>query len=64
MMEALIARVKALPGLEQIILTVVSENRPAKALYEKLGFRKYGTDPRSIRVNDRVLDEDYMVLFL
>ncbi|MEW9033868.1 MAG: GNAT family protein [Planifilum fimeticola] len=45
-------------------LTVVSKNRPAKALYEKLGFQKYGTYPRSMRVNGRVLDEDYMVLFL
>ena len=64
MMEALITRVKALPGLEIITLTVVSKNRPAKALYEKLGFQKYGTYPRSMRVNGRVLDEDYMVLFL
>lgn len=50
MMEALITRVKALPGLEIITFTVVSENRPAKALYEKLGFQKYGTYPRSMQV--------------
>lgn len=64
LMEALINRAKTCSGLEQITLTVVSENRPAKALYAKWGFQKYGTYPRSLRGNGRALDEDYMVLFL
>lgn len=64
LLEELIARARALPGLEQIHLTVVSINEPACHLYRALGFARYGTEPRALRLGDRYLDEDLMILRL
>lgn len=48
--------------VEQIHLTVTVENAAAVALYERCGFRCYGTEPRALKVGDRYLDEHLMVL--
>jgi ribosomal protein S18 acetylase RimI-like enzyme len=47
--------------VQQVHLTVVTENAGAKALYERLGFAVYGTEPRSLRVGERYYDEHLMV---
>lgn len=39
-------------GFEQAELEVISENQNAIALYEKLGFRKYGTFPDNMKYAD------------
>ena len=41
---------------------MTTTNAPAVALYEHLGFKRYGTEPRSLLVNGRYLDEYLMVL--
>ncbi|WNS42354.1 GNAT family N-acetyltransferase [Paenibacillus sp. MMS20-IR301] len=64
LMLELIARAKDMPGLEQLNLTVTSTNLPAKRLYESLGFICYGTEPRAMKLGERYLDEDHMVLML
>lgn len=51
-------------GVEQVLLTVVADNRPAIALYERFGFRPYGLEPRSLFSSGAYLDEMLMVLFL
>lgn len=48
--------------VEQVHLSVTTTNAPAVALYEHLGFKRYGTEPRSLLVNGRYLDEYLMVL--
>ena len=48
--------------VEQVHLSVTTTNTPAVALYEHLGFARYGTEPRALLVNDRYLDEHLMVL--
>jgi RimJ/RimL family protein N-acetyltransferase len=52
------------PGLEQLVLTVTDTNATARTLYEKAGFRSFGVEPRAIRVGDRYLDKNHMILFL
>lgn len=49
-------------GLAAIMLTVNAESDAARRLYEKLGFRRYGTEPRALFVDGRYYDEDLMVL--
>lgn len=39
-------------GLEQIDLEVVAGNERAIALYEKMGFEKYGTFPQNVKYKD------------
>lgn len=48
----------------QVHLMVGAHNTPAIRLYEKAGFRTYGTDPRCLYVNGRYIDEHMMVRFL
>jgi ribosomal protein S18 acetylase RimI-like enzyme len=48
--------------VEQVHLAVTAGNAAAVALYEHLGFVRYGTEPRALRVNGRDLDEHLMVL--
>ena len=47
--------------VEQVVLTVNAENRPAILLYERHGFRTYGRMPRSIRLGERYYDELEMI---
>jgi len=46
----------------QVHLAVTASNAAAVALYEHLGFIRYGTEPRALKVNGRYLDEHLMVL--
>jgi phosphoribosylglycinamide formyltransferase-1 len=48
--------------VKQAHLSVVTENESARRLYEALGFIIYGTEPRSLFVDGRYLDEHMMVL--
>lgn len=51
-------------GLEQINLTVMSENIIAKKLYKSLGFEIYGVERKALKVNEQYFDEDLMVLYI
>jgi RimJ/RimL family protein N-acetyltransferase len=57
-----------LEGIEQLVLTVTDTNVAARSLYEKVGFRSFGVEPRAIRVDDGVeyvyYDKNHMILFL
>ncbi len=55
---------KAMSGLEQIELCVVTRNKQARGLYAALGFASCGTDPRALFVDGEYLDEERMVLIL
>jgi len=62
LMIELIKMAKSCNGLEQINLTVVSENISAKKLYKSLGFEVYGVERNSLKFNGQYFDEDLMVL--
>jgi ribosomal protein S18 acetylase RimI-like enzyme len=62
--SALLERVKSLPGLEQVILTVSSGQVAAKTLYRSLGFETFGVERAAIKIGDQYFDEEYMVLRL
>jgi ribosomal protein S18 acetylase RimI-like enzyme len=49
---------------EVIELAVLSDNRGAKKLYEKFGFRTYGTRRYALKRAGRYFDEDLMMLKL
>ena len=52
----------ARPRVDLLRCSVSSENLGAKALYLRLGFVRYGTEPRAIRIDGRDYDEDHLVL--
>lgn len=47
----------------QILTSVNAANGAARRLYESLGFRQWGLQPRSLKVGDGYVDELEMVLF-
>ena len=54
----------ARPLVVQLHLGVSSDNAAAIRFYEKAGFHIYGTEPRTLYVNGRYIDEHLMVRFL
>ncbi|MFJ7669213.1 GNAT family N-acetyltransferase [Lysinibacillus sp. NPDC097195] len=64
LMKELIKRAKNCEGLEQIKLTVVSNNSSAKQLYKSLGFELYGVERNALKFNGQYCDEDLMVLHI
>lgn len=46
----------------QLHLSCVTSNFAASAFYQKQGFRIYGTEPKSLKINDTFYDEYLMVL--
>lgn len=62
LMKELISRAKNCDGLEQIKLTVVSDNDHAKNLYKSLEFEIYGTERNALKDQGHYFDEDLMVL--
>ncbi len=61
-MLELIKKAKNCNGVEQIKLTVVSENGTAKKLYKSLGFEVYGVERNALKFNGKYFDEELMVL--
>jgi ribosomal protein S18 acetylase RimI-like enzyme len=64
LLVALLERIKACPGVEQVSLTVVIGQEAARALYRSLGFQPFGLEPRGLKVGDRYFDNEHMVLDL
>jgi ribosomal protein S18 acetylase RimI-like enzyme len=63
MVEA-IARARSIAGLEHISLGVMTTQTVARQLYTSLGFVPWGLETNAVRVNDRFIDEEFMILKL
>ena len=59
-----IGRARKMKGLEQINLGVVVTNIEARNLYRRCGFEVYGVEKHALKLNDKYLDEELMVLTL
>lgn len=59
-----IAYVAGIAGTIQIHLAVVTTQDAPRHLYRSLGFEVYGLEPRALKVGDRFLDEELMLLRL
>lgn len=64
LLEAALGRCRLDPGLEQVLLMVGVSQGKARGLYEAFGFRIYGTEPRSLKVDGQYVDEHLMILEL
>jgi len=51
-------------GVELVQLSVSTQNRASYSLYLRLGFTVYGTEPRSMKVDNQYIDEYLMVKIL
>lgn len=62
LMLVTIQAAKEITGLDMILLTVSVSQKSARHLYESLGFRSIGIEPRGIKVGVEAVDEEHMVL--
>jgi GNAT superfamily N-acetyltransferase len=62
LMRAAIQRAKSIPGLEMLLLTVGVGQPVPRKLYESLGFRSFGVEPRGLKIGNESHDEENMVL--
>ncbi|MCL7749176.1 GNAT family N-acetyltransferase [Halalkalibacter alkaliphilus] len=51
-------------GIEQLQLVVAAHNKKAKQLYESIGFQVYGFEKRALKINEKYVDEEYMMKIL
>ena len=63
-MQTLLERGSAIEGVEQVLLSVAATQTSAIHLYRSLAFESFGTEPRALRIGDRYIDEEHMVLRL
>ena len=59
-----IEKAQNLDAIEQIYLTVVTTNAPAKKLYSSCEFKIFGKEKRALKLDNTYYDEEHMVLFL
>jgi ribosomal protein S18 acetylase RimI-like enzyme len=52
-----------LDGIEQVQLSVIASNKTAIKLYEKLGFKTFGVQPRYFKAGETYMDQQFMQLF-
>jgi len=64
MLRMLLERASKIEGIEQIMLSVVTTQDAAIKLYRSLGFESFGCERRALKIGDRYLDEENMVLFV
>ena len=64
LVDAAVATARSWEGVEQVHLSVASDNAQACRLYRAAGFAAYGVEPRALKLRDRYVDEDHMVLRL
>ena len=64
LLTALIEAVRALPDLDAIFLSVAVPQESARRVYASLGFERFGIELRSLRVDNRYIPEEHLVLQL
>ncbi len=62
LVTAILTAAQALPGVEQLHLTVNLNGSAARSLYQALGFQSIGIVPRVIRVQNDYFDQEQMWL--
>ena len=64
LMRAVLERAARIESLDQIQLSVTETQTAALKVYHSLGFETFGREPRALKIGDRLIDEDYMILRL
>jgi RimJ/RimL family protein N-acetyltransferase len=64
LLAAAIRHARGMPGISQIHLGVSETAEPARRLYERHGFRRWGTEPRALSYQGHLIAEHHLVLIL
>lgn len=63
LLRAVVEHAFTLDGIEQIQLSLIAGNESAGRLYEKIGFRTFGIQPRYFKMGENYTDQQLMQLF-
>jgi ribosomal protein S18 acetylase RimI-like enzyme len=63
-MCALLEHAARVKGIEQLGLLVATTQAAAMGIYQTLGFRSFGCERRALKIGERYVDEEHMVLDL
>ena len=61
-MSAVLERAARVAGIEQVGLLVAKTQAAAMRLYQSMGFRSFGCERRALKIGERYVDEEHMVL--
>lgn len=61
---AVLIETAAVKGLEQLNLSVVTENESAKKLYDRMGFEVYGVEKQALKNHEQYWDQEHRMLVL
>ena len=64
LLQTAITHARSIAHLEQLLLGVMATQVIARKLYASLGFVTWGIEPRAVKVDERYLDEEFMLLRL
>ena len=64
LMEAALQWAQEQEGIVQVHLIVSARTPVARKLYESLGFRVWGTEPRALRIMGELVDDEHMIKIL
>ncbi len=64
LVNELIALARAFGDVEQVVLTAATRNERAVRLYESLGFKSYGREPRALQIDGDYYDQEHMYLVI
>ena len=64
LLQEALRRIRAISGLKQVLLGVVTTQSSARRLYESLGFKVYGREPDAVKIGDEYFAEEFMLLKL
>ena len=62
LMKTVLERGTAIEGVEHILISVATTQMAAIKLYRSLGFEFFGREPHALKIGDRFIDEEHMVL--
>ena len=62
LLEEAISTARNMLGLRCVLLSVTGSQESARRLYLSAGFRPYGLEPQALKVDDRYLDEEHMIM--
>lgn len=64
MFAKILERARGIEGLERILISVTATQTAATQFYRSLGFEVFGVEPQALKIGERYIDEEYMVMSL